>query len=202
MRTMDILIIIDMQNDFIEGVLGSNEAKIAVDKMCQYLENFKGKIILTQDTHDDFYKNSLEGKKLPVEHCQIDTWGWEINDNIKSRIYKKGLELISVKDEITLENIYKQEDKALIFTKNAFGSKLLIKYLQMVDNILNTGEKIERIVIGGLCTDICVITNVLSIKTFLPEVNIQLLVEATAASSKVNQNAALDIMRACQIDFI
>lgn len=202
MRTMDILIIIDMQNDFIEGVLGSNEAKIAVDKMCQYLENFKGKIILTQDTHDDFYKNSLEGNKLPVEHCQIDTWGWGVNDNIKSRIYKKGLELISVKDEITLENIYKQEDKALIFTKNAFGSKLLIKYLQMVDNTLNTGEKIERIVIGGLCTDICVITNVLTIKTFLPEVNIQLLVEATAASSKVNQNAALDIMRACQIDFI
>lgn len=202
MRTMDILIIIDMQNDFIKGVLGSNEAKIAVDKMCQYLENFKGKIILTQDTHDDFYKNSLEGKKLPVEHCQVDTWGWEINDNIKSSIHQKGLELISVKDEITLENIYKQEDKALIFIKNAFGSKLLIKYLQMVDNTLNTGEKIERIVIGGLCTDICVITNVLSIKTFLPEVNIQLLVEATAASSKVNQNAALDIMRACQIDFI
>lgn len=78
-----LLVIVDMQNDFIDGVLGTKEAQAIVDDIVEYAKNFDGKVVATRDTHTENYMNTQEGKNLPVPHCIENTNGWEINDKIK-----------------------------------------------------------------------------------------------------------------------
>ena len=170
---MKILVVVDMQNDFIDGALGSAQAQGIVENVKNKIEHFDGKIIFTQDTHSDDYLDTQEGKNLPVKHCIKDTNGHKINASLNT----KDCEIIE---------------------KPSFGSPVLIQRLLDIDK----DEKIEQIVFVGLCTDICVISNAMTVKTFLPEVRITVDSSCCAGVSEKSHNTALDAMRACQIEII
>ena len=83
---MKFLIVVDMQNDFISGSLGSKLAEAIVPNVVEKVKNYDGKVIFTRDTHFVDYMKTQEGRKLPVEHCVKDTAGWEICDELKPYI--------------------------------------------------------------------------------------------------------------------
>ena len=134
-----ILIVVDMQNDFIDGALGTQEAVAIVPYVKEVVENFDGKVFFTRDTHFENYMETQEGKNLPVPHCIKDTEGWQICP--------------------VLEELRKTE----AIDKLTFGSKDLV-------GVLKEEENIEEITFVGLCTDICVISNVMVVKAFYPEI--------------------------------
>ena len=170
---MKILVVVDMQNDFIDGALGSVQAQSIVENVKNKIEHFDGKIIFTQDTHSDDYLDTQEGKNLPVKHCIKDTNGHKINASLNT----KDCEIIE---------------------KPSFGSTVLVQ--RLID--INKEKHIEQIVCVGLCTDICVISNAMTVKTFLPEVRITVDSSCCAGVSEKSHNTALDAMRACQIEII
>ena len=129
---MKYLIVVDMQNDFITGSLGTKEAEAILPKVIEKVKNYDGTIIYTRDTHQADYMATQEGKNLPVEHCIEGTWGWDLAGE---------LEKLSTGNKV--------------FNKPTFGSVELARYL--VEE--NAKEKIEEIELCGLCTDICVISN-------------------------------------------
>ena len=140
---MKYLIVVDMQNDFITGSLGTKEAEAILPKVIEKVKNFDGTIIYTKDTHQTDYLTTQEGKNLPVEHCIEGSWGWMLADE---------LEKLSAGHKV--------------FNKPTFGSVELAKYL--VEE--NAKDEIEEIELCGLCTDICVISNTFVIKANLTEV--------------------------------
>ena len=169
---MKYLVVVDMQNDFIDGALGSCEAVAIVENVKKYAEEFDGEIIFTRDTHFENYSETQEGKKLPVPHCIKGSHGWEICGSLK------GL----------------SEDK-IVFDKITFGSKELGKYL-------SEKKDIEEIVLVGLCTDICVISNAFVIKAELPEVTVKVKADCCAGVTVESHNRALEAMKMCQIEII
>lgn len=170
---MKILVVVDVQNDFIDGRLGSKEAVLMIDYLKAKIRNFDGEVVYTMDTHDENYLHIQEGKVLPIVHCVKGTFGWEIK-----------------------EGIYKENSK--IFEKNCFGSIELVEYLKK----LNEKEKIESIEFVGICTDICVVTNVLLVKAHFPE--IQLIVDSKACSGVTPQShiEALNTMKMCHVKIV
>lgn len=172
---MEILAVIDMQNDFINGSLGTKEAEAIVAKVSEKIRAFEGKVIYTRDTHESDYLTTMEGKQLPVMHCIRDTEGWQLHDDIK---------VLS--------------DGNKIFDKPSFGSISLAQYLKE----LNDKECISKITLIGLCTDICVITNALLIKTFLTETDICVDSSCCAGVTPESHENALSAMQMCQIAII
>ena len=170
---MKILVVVDIQNDFVDGSLGTKEAENIIPYVKNKIENFVGEIIFTMDSHDENYLKTQEGKNLPIPHCIKNTEGWKIR-----------------------EGIYKENSK--IFEKNCFASLDLGKYLFE----LNQKEKIESIELIGLCTDICVISNSMLIKSFLPEVEIIIDSKACAGVTVESHEKALAVMEICQIKII
>lgn len=170
----DILIVVDMQNDFIDGDLGTNEAVAIVPRVKEKIDNFNGKIYFTRDTHSENYLDTQEGKNLPVKHCIKDTDGWQISNILNT---SKAEKLI---DKIT------------------FGSSELA--LLLSDE--NKKEAINTITLIGLCTDICVISNAMLIKAFLPEVQIIVDSECCAGVTNESHSQALNAMKMCQIKVI
>lgn len=170
----DILIVVDMQNDFIDGALGTNEAVSIVPRVKEKIDNFNGKIYFTRDTHSENYLDTQEGKNLPVKHCIKDTDGWQISNILNT---SKAEKLI---DKIT------------------FGSSELA--LLLSDE--NKKEAINTITLIGLCTDICVISNAMLIKAFLPEVQIIVDSECCAGVTNESHSQALNAMKMCQIKVI
>ena len=151
---MKVLIVVDMQNDFIDGALGTKEAVAIVPNVIETIKGFEGTILYTKDTHFDDYMDTQEGKNLPVPHCIKGTDGWNLAEDI--------------------ETVKCPQDK--VFEKMTFGSKELGDYLQR----LAIEEDIEEITLVGLCTDICVISNALLVKAYLPEVPVAVLQDAYA----------------------
>ena len=127
---MEVLVVVDMQNDFIDGSLGTKEAVSIVPKVADKIKNFKGLVLATRDTHEENYLSTQEGTNLPVQHCIRDTRGWELNDEIASLIDGNPID------------------------KPTFGSVELGKRLVA----LNEQMGIDKIIFVGLCTDICVIS--------------------------------------------
>lgn len=168
------LIVVDMQNDFITGSLGSDEAKKIVPNVIKEIENFDGRIIATLDTHDEDYLKSMEGKNLPVQHCVKDTDGWQIEGNVK-----KALE--------------KREYTAL--TKPTFGSVSLVEMLKKEFDLTSDIE-IELV---GVCTDICVVSNALLLKAYFPDTEISVNSLCCAGVTPEKHEAALETMRSCHI---
>ena len=165
-----ILIVVDMQNDFIDGALGTPEAVKIVPRVKAKIEEYEKNcdpIIFTQDTHFEDYLETQEGKKLPIPHCIKDTHGWEIADGL---------------------NIRKHE----AVQKDAFG------YWNWSGYYFNDFE-IEMI---GLCTDICVISNALVIKAMYPDVPIKVDSTCCAGTTPEAHEAALIVMRSCQIEVV
>lgn len=172
-----VLVVIDMQNDFIDGALGSSEALAIVPNVIRKIEEFEGHIIFTRDTHTELYLNTLEGKKLPVEHCIRDSFGWQIQDEIFSAAIDKKFEIID---------------------KPTFGSMKLAERL----SDLHHQDGIENIALVGLCTDICVIANAMNIKSTLWETPIIVDASCCAGVSPASHLNALEAMKMCHIDVI
>lgn len=166
-----ILLVIDMQNDFIDGALGTPEAVAIVDKVEEKIKSFPGRVIFTRDTHEENYMETQEGSNLPVPHCIRDSQGWQIRE-----------ELEKLRTEPAVD-------------KPTFGSRVLGELLLQLDK----EEKIESITLVGLCTDICVISNALLAKAFLPEVPITVDASCCAGVTPESHKTALSAMKMCQI---
>ncbi|MCI8280447.1 MAG: cysteine hydrolase [Lachnospiraceae bacterium] len=174
----DILVVVDMQKDFIDGSLGTNEAEGIVSSVVALAKNFPGDVLFTRDTHSTEYLSTAEGKKLPVEHCIQGTAGWELHPE--------------------LGKIRKERDLP-VFDKGTFGSKELAFYLR---DQQETTEGISSITLCGLCTDICVISNALLFKAFMPEVPIRIQASCCAGVTPESHKNALEAMSMCQIEII
>ena len=170
-----VLVVVDMQNDFVDGALGSNEAVAIVDNVVNKINEFDGEIIVTYDTHQENYMKTREGKYLPVPHCIKDTDGWQLNNNVRKALENK-----------TTCSIYKP----------TFGSTVLVERFKGCDQ-----HNIEVTLIG-LCTDICVVSNAMLLKANYPEMNIIVDASCCAGVTIESHNAALTTMKMCQIDVI
>ncbi len=171
----DVLIVVDMQKDFIDGALGTAEAVGIVPAVVQKVNTFQGDILFTRDTHFDNYMETQEGRNLPVPHCIRDTEGWQI----------------------CRELLPLAEGKPII-DKVTFGAMELGTMLQE----MHEEEEIASITFVGLCTDICVISNVMIAKAFLPEVSIIVDAACCAGVTPDSHNTALASMRTCQVQVI
>lgn len=170
-----ILIVIDMQNDFIDAALGTREAAAIVEAVKEKIRSYPAAdVIATMDTHSGNYMETQEGKYLPVPHCIRGSEGWQIRPDIA--------ELLA---------------GAKIYEKPTFGSTALAADLQAV----SVQEEIELELIG-LCTDICVVSNALLLKAFMPEVKISVDASCCAGVTLEKHLAALETMRSCQIQVI
>ena len=166
-----ILLVVDMQNDFIDGALGTAEAEKIVPLVKEKIEGFDGTVLFTRDTHFDNYMETQEGKRLPVPHCIKGTEGWQI---------RKELDVLRTTEAI---------DK-LTFGSSELGQLLVKK---------NEEDPIESITVIGLCTDICVISNALLAKAFLPEAEIRVDAKCCAGVTPQSHENALNAMSVCQI---
>ena len=168
------LVVIDMQNDFIDGALGTGEAQAIVGNVKKKIEQalkVGDDVIFTQDTHYDTYLETGEGKKLPVPHCIYGTNGWEICPELKE-----------------------YSENAEVFEKPTFGSVKLARYLAVREN-----EAVEFV---GLCTDICVISNVLLVKAVMPESELFVDASCCAGVTPKSHKNALEAMNMCQVNII
>lgn len=170
---MKYLIVVDMQEDFVNGCLGSRAAREIVDRVKEEIISFDGKVIFTMDTHHEDYLSTQEGQKLPVVHCVENTDGWQIIKPLQSY----------VKDFVT---------------KPTFGSVELAKRLYEE----NLKEKIESVELIGVCTSICVISNAMLIKAFMPEIKVLVKADCCACVSEESHNAALKAMETAQIEIV
>ena len=178
----NVLLVVDMQNDFISGALKTNESEEVVRNVVNRISNSRGELILfTQDTHGPDYLNTPEGKKLPVTHCVEGTWGWEIVPAVKEAWYKNPYTIIASEP---IENTFK---------KPIFGSTALVDFL------LTKKDKIISIEVLGVCTDICVISNAIMLKNAMPDIDLSVNAKCCAGVTPESHLQALNIMKMCHI---
>ena len=174
---MKTLIIVDMQNDFITGPLGTPEAREVEDRIADWLEHFSyDMIMLTRDTHYDYYYDTQEGKKLPIIHCVDQSNGWQISEKITEAINKSNIPWGYI-------------------DKRTFG-------FSMWEETPLRGKENDEILIVGVCTDICVISNALILKSQYPEATIRVISSLCAGTTPEMHEKALAVMRSCQIEVI
>ena len=173
-----ILVVVDMQNDFIDVPLGTPEARAIVDNVCAKIRESEWDwIITTQDCHDERYLNTQEGKKLPVKHCIEGTEGW----NLKYEIFKELAEKRQWRDAF----------------KYTFGACDLHDYIY--DAEYEDYSAVECTIVG-VCTDICVISNALLLKAHYPEMKIVVDAACCAGTTPEKHRMALEVMKSCQVD--
>lgn len=170
-----VLIVVDMQNDFIDGTLGTAEAKAIVPSVVEKIRTWSGDLFVTQDTHKADYLTTREGMKLPVEHCVVRTNGWQLN-----------------------KEVAKVVGPMPTHQKSTFGCVGLVDSLKSLQEVY----KIEEIQIVGVCTDICVISNALLLKSYFYEIPIIVDASCCAGVTPEKHKAALEVMKSCQIDVI
>lgn len=179
---MKVLVVIDMQNDFIEGSLGTKEAQAIVPNVKQKIVEYRANgwpVWFTRDTHEGDYLDTMEGKKLPVEHCIAGGWGWDIADGLYNAIVD-----------------------GPIINKPTFGSFELVD--RLVDEFawyMENDTTVDEIELVGLCTDICVVSNALMLKAAFYD-TCEISVDATccAGVTPESHEAALKTMEMCQIN--
>lgn len=173
---MKTLIVIDMQNDFIDGPLGTPEAQAIVPKVKEKIEEYRERgdlIIFTRDTHYPGYLNTQEGLKLPVKHCIFGEPGWRINKEL---------------------DVFRNEYlNAGVLNKHSFGYPHWERWVSEMSN------PVELV---GLCTDICVVSNALILKANFPETEITVDASCCAGTTPENHKAALQVMKCCQINVV
>ena len=170
---MKVLIVIDMQVDFITGSLANKDGENIIPQLKKEIDKYLNDgqtVIFTKDTHCKEYLQTQEGKKLPVEHCIKGTKGWEIVPEL-------------------------HYPDCLIFEKPSFGSLNLSKYISEIKDV-------EDIELTGVCTDICVISNAMILKAQLPETPINVKASCCAGTTAENHQNALKAMDMCQINII
>lgn len=166
----NLLIVVDMQNDFITGPLGTAEAQAIVPYVEEKIKSALAvgdQVVFTQDTHHPTYLESQEGRHLKVVHCIEGTYGWEIHPSLLPYVDK-------------------------VFVKQGFGSVELVDYVK--------AGSFDRVELIGVCTDICVVTNALMLKGALPELPIRVDASGCAGVTPQSHQAAIDTMKMCQID--
>lgn len=170
----DFLVVVDMQKDFVDGSLGTQEAQGIVSNVVKKIETFQGDILVTYDTHFEDYLDTAEGKKLPVKHCIKGSKGWELDEKVEEALKNKACTRVE---------------------KLTFGSTELPNLIK---------EKAEdedfSIELVGLCTDICVVSNALVLKANFPEKKIIVDASCCAGVTPDTHNHALSVMSMCQID--
>lgn len=198
MLKQKLLIVIDMQNDFITGSLGTKEAQAIVPKVVDKIWNWKGEVQATFDQHDKNYLSTLEGKKLPIEHCIERTHGIYIQDDVLEALEHK-FALCRGKDcfgDYTLfQDLLERDIKAAnrqAITLSGKGGGLTELYKR----------KISEIHLIGLCTDVCVISNAILAKAYFPEIPIIVDASCCAGTTPENHKSALQVMKSCHIDVI
>lgn len=167
------LIVVDMQNDFISGALGGEDAETVVSSVVSRIHeaiNDNRILLFTQDTHDESYMNTSEGRHLPVPHCVYGTDGWKLHPDIAPYA----------------ENVIQ---------KPTFGSLKLPDILRGKAD----GRDLD-IALCGVCTDICVVSNALLLRAFFPEATLRVYADACAGVTKNSHNAALTVLRACHVE--
>jgi nicotinamidase-related amidase len=168
-----ILVVVDMQNDFIDGSLGTKDAEAIVERVVAKIRSYPAdSVYCTLDTHPVNYLETAEGRSLPVEHCIKGTAGWELNKSVKE----------ALTGSVNIE-------------KPTFGSYELAERLYTLYQS-NPDLEIELV---GLCTDICVVSNALLLKARLPEVPITVDPACCAGVTPESHAAALLTMKMCQI---
>ncbi len=167
---MKLLVVVDMQKDFVDGSLGTDEAAAIVGNVAEKIKNWDGEIVCTLDTHRENYLQTQEGRFLPVEHCIRDTAGWQLDDKVARAL---------------------GEREYVVLEKPTFGSEKLVEYVSSLNP-----ESIELI---GLCTDICVVSNALLLKAAFYETPISVDASCCAGVTPQKHEAALEVMRSCQI---
>ncbi len=160
-----LLVVVDMQRDFVTGALSTAEAQAIVPRVKALAEAAEN-VVYTADTHGENYMETREGRHLPVKHCIKGTEGWEI----LPEVYRAG---------------------APVFEKPAFGSLSLAEYIR--------AEGYDDITFCGVCTDICVVSNVLLVKAMLPEAEVRVISSACAGVTPQLHEAALATMKSCQV---
>lgn len=168
------LVVVDMQNDFVYGVLGTDEAREIVPSVIKKIKDFKGQIICTKDTHGSDYLLTQEGRWLPVTHCIEDTYGGQ---------------LIRELEQLQAEKL------VTIFEKSTFASVEMAEALKRE----HRRQSIESVELIGVCTDICVVSNAILLKAYLPEVLISVDSSCCAGVTPQFHEAALQTMESCQI---
>lgn len=167
-----VLVVVDMQNDFITGSLGTKEAQAIVEKVCRKIQGFDGEVLFTLDTHGPDYLETQEGRLLPVSHCIKGTPGWELEPRVRALCKTTPIE------------------------KPTFGSTGLADVLQ-AKHIYGGG--LDEVVFVGLCTDICVVSNALLVKARLPEVPLTVDASCCAGVTPEAHQHALAVLRSCLI---
>lgn len=170
---MKLLVVIDMQNDFIDGALGTDQAVSIVDRVADRIRIARAEgteVWFTRDTHAEDYLSTQEGRHLPVPHCIRNTAGWEISPRL------------DVADSVIID-------------KPAFGSVALAQKIAELENL----ESVELV---GLCTDICVISNAMLIKAHLPELPVKVDSSYCAGVTPASHENALNAMKMCQIEIL
>ena len=167
----DILIVVDMQNDFITGALGTPEAQAIVERVADKMRTFNGRVMTTRDTHEENYLDTQEGRLLPVPHCIRGSWGWQLHPLVEAQRREEPVD------------------------KPVFGSAALGQMLAQE----NVRQPIRSITLVGLCTDICVISNALILRAFLPETEIVVDAACCAGVTPDSHQTALTAMKACQV---
>ena len=194
-----ILIVVDMQNDFVDGALGTAEAQAIVPKVADYIRNHADKntvLLVTKDTHSSNYAETLEGKNLPVAHCIKNSYGWELNPAIQEAIY-------DTRGKYHSFDSYFPYISDHIIEKPSFGSIDLQNLLYLLDDEtgMQSGD-IAEITLMGLCTDICLLANSVLCKTTLPEVPVRVVAECCAGVIPESHERALEAMKMLQIEII
>lgn len=172
MSQKKLLIVVDMQKDFVDGALGTKEARDILPSVFRRIGEARAAnetVVFTRDTHGKDYFETQEGKRLPVAHCEKESAGWQLIDGLRAA------------DE-------------RIFDKPAFGSVGLAEFVQK--------ERFECAELIGVCTDICVISNALLLKAYCPELRVCVRADCCAGVTPNSHEIALNAMRACQVDIL
>ncbi|MCD8125022.1 MAG: cysteine hydrolase [Lachnospiraceae bacterium] len=171
---MKYLIIVDVQNDFVDGALGTAEAQEMLSHLLEKVRRFDGTLLVTKDTHGEDYLETQEGRKLPVPHCIRGTDGWQLAPSLRA--------IPAVRE-------------AKVYEKPCFGSTTLAADLAARDR----EGGVDSVELVGLCTDICVVSNALLLKAAMPEVPVSVDARCCAGVTPQAHEAALTVMESCQI---
>lgn len=168
-----LLVVVDMQNDFVTGALPNERAQEFLPKMSEYVKNFDGDVVFTMDTHGENYMNTQEGKNLPVPHCIRGTEGWQIVPELQAFI---------------------KPFRENVFEKPTFGSIKLAEWI--------TAAEYEEVYFCGVCTGICVINNVALTKAYCTELPVKVIANLCACVTPETHQNALEAMKVFQVEVI
>lgn len=172
-----LLLVVDAQNDFISGSLPAEDGEVIINTLAKTVDIYKNngyKVIYTMDSHGEDYLKTQEGRWLPIIHCQIGSFGWELHSSLKGR--------------------YNEDD---IFVKRAFAS------VRIKDFILDRMCHIpSEICLCGFCTDICIISGAVVLKSLFPETDIKVIEKACGGTTREAHRRAIEVMKGLQINII